>query len=184
MNPENENQHIISQIPDYVLDLLPSTERQMVTLHIAHCWRCRQAVIGQREIGAVVKKTITRAAAVEESHLAGLMPDIPRQKGIRAIINQSQRQIIVASCLLILAVASVGMQLRLQNSSWLATSPALISTSVMMTKTPTATLQVTSDNNLETGTLYPTPAKGHSGSMPEAALAPAASSPSLPLPAS
>ncbi len=170
----SEQQHINNLIADYVLELLPLVEHEAATRHIATCGSCRQAVMRERRIGLAVKQTLSKATNVEGRTLTRFMPTVSPHTGFQRIFNQGQRQIVLACCLLILAFASVGIQLRLQQDTWLATAPAILSTTVMLTETPTATLLATSEGSKPSVFISPTPATGKIIPLPKAAVAPAA----------
>ena len=175
----DSDRHINSMVSDYVLDLLPLADQRLVARHIAACVTCRKAVLRERQIGLAVKRTLSMATDVDELNLAQKMPRVSRQNRFEGLFSQGQRHIVLACCLLILAVASIGVQLRLQQNKWMPTAPAMLSTVIMITETPTPTLLATSDGSIPSDVISPTPETGHSIALPEAALAPAASSPSL-----
>jgi len=171
---ESEQKHINNLITDYVLELLPSAQHESATRHIATCESCRQAVMRERQIGKAVRHTLTQATAVERRSLISTRPTVVRFDGIRSTLNQGKRRIVVACCLLILALTSVGLQLRLQQNSWLATAPAILSPTVIISKTPTATLLATSEGSEISGFTSPTPNSMKTKLLPKAILAPAA----------
>jgi hypothetical protein len=169
---DKEQQHINNLITDYVLEILPRAEYEAAARHIATCESCRKAVMRERQIGMAVKQTLSKAIDIEETTLTRIMPAVSRHNGFQRMLNQGQRQIVLVCCLLILGFATIGIQLRLQQDRWLATAPAILSTTVMITETPTATLLATSEGSKPSGFISPTPATGKTVPLPEAALAP------------
>jgi anti-sigma-K factor RskA len=174
MSVNTEHQHINYLVTDYVLELLPRAEHEAASRHIAHCGNCRRAVMRERQIGVAVKQTISKASGIERRSLARAMPTMSQKNRFRRIIDQGQVQILLACCLLLLAFASVGLQLRLHQNNWTATSPAIFSTTVMITETPTATHLATTEFSDTSSPMAPTPANEIISPLPKAALAPVA----------
>jgi len=54
-------EHVLPLITDYVLDLLPGSERRRVELHAAECADCRQALKSERQPGDLVRRTVQAA---------------------------------------------------------------------------------------------------------------------------
>ena len=171
---ESEQKHIKNLITDYVLELLPLAEHEAATRHIATCGSCRQAVMRERQIGLAVRQTLDKATDVKLRSLTWTNPTAVRHNRFQRILMRGQSQIVLACCLLILAFASVGIQLRLHQNTWLATAPAILSTTAMITETPTATLLATSEGGDISGFISPTPVPMKTVPLPKAALAPEA----------
>lgn len=72
--------HVQEQITDYVLDLLPTKEKQGVARHIAGCEACRRAVQQEREVGRLVRDTFNAVTKPDYDQLQSLMPPIPARR--------------------------------------------------------------------------------------------------------
>ncbi|HUS94253.1 MAG TPA: hypothetical protein VMZ24_03640 [Patescibacteria group bacterium] len=184
MTPESDQQHVNKILTDYVLELLPLAEHKAATRHIARCVNCRQAVVRERQIGLVVKQTLATATADKRKPLNNSWNMQVNHHHFWNLINQGRKQIFLASCLLILALATLGIQLRLHQNDILATTPAILSTAILNTETPTATLLATSEGIQNSAIISPTPPSSKTIPLPEIALAPAAVFPGQLLPRS
>jgi hypothetical protein len=171
---ESEQKHINNLITDYVLEQLPLAEHEAATRHIATCGSCRLAVMRERQIGMAVRQTLEKATDIKERSLTRTNPTVVRQNRFQRILMRGRSQLVLACCLLILVFASVGIQLRLHQDNWLATAPAILSTTAMITETPTATLLVTSEGGDTSGFISLTPVPMKMVPLPKAALAPEA----------
>lgn len=99
--------HIEEQITDYILDLLPAEEKQVVARHITGCEVCRRAVQQEREVGRLVHNTLNAVTKPDYNRLHTLMPPVPgRRLSILALLIPRiapYRQWAVA-CLLLVAM--------------------------------------------------------------------------------
>lgn len=75
-----DNIHIEEQITDYILDLLPAEERQIVARHIGGCDTCRRAVQQEREVGRLVHNALNTASRPDYGRLQSLMPPMPTRR--------------------------------------------------------------------------------------------------------
>ena len=103
-----KSNHIQHKISDYVLDLLPIEEKQLVTRHIAGCTECRQAVRQEQQIGRLIHATLNTATRPKVNQLQSLMPPIPSRRASLLTIVAPYRQWAIA-CLLIVAMMGAFM---------------------------------------------------------------------------
>lgn len=179
MRMENELQHINGKEIDYVLGLLPGHERLAVEQHIAECNKCRIAINKEKLVGVEVKRTLTQAGTVNESRLRMRQPLFTKSNLFQQFVYRGQRQLLIAGFMVFLVIASVGLQLKLQGNSLYATTPAITSTSTLVTDTPTYTAVATAAAGSPVNSTSPTPDVRVMDSLPEAMIAPEASSPSI-----
>lgn len=95
--------HIQHKISDFVLDLLPLEEKEVVSRHIAGCPECRQAVQRERQIGRLIHNTLNSATRPQLNQLQSLMPPIPTRRSSLLALFTPYRQWAVA-CLFIAAM--------------------------------------------------------------------------------
>lgn len=179
MRIENELQHISGKEIDYILGLLPGHERTEVEQHLVVCEHCRMAIEREKLVGVEVKRTLTQAGAVNEARLRMQLPLFSKPNLLQRVFYRGQRQLLIAGFMIFLVVASVGVQLKLQGNSLYATAPAITSTSTLVTDTPTYTAIATSAIGSQADMPSPTPDARDMISLPEAILAPEASSPTI-----
>jgi anti-sigma factor RsiW len=74
------HQDIREQLPDYVLGLLAPCQAEQIADHLAGCAACRDAVLGEREVGALVRSTLNATTRPDAVRLRQLMPPAPRHK--------------------------------------------------------------------------------------------------------
>ena len=74
-----ENYHSLSQLPDYVLDLLSSGDRRQVELHLSSCFQCRLALHREIITFRQVRSAVRRISQPDLARLQKLMPPIPVQ---------------------------------------------------------------------------------------------------------
>ncbi len=105
------NKHVIHQIPDYVLNLLPRPERQAVEQHTAVCPHCQKALQAEREMGQMVRLTLHTATQPANGRLSHLMPPLPtRQKRPSpTMIRGWQRQLALVGVLVMILFGSMGL---------------------------------------------------------------------------
>lgn len=73
------HQEINQRLPDYVLGLLTPGQSDEVADHLAGCSECRQLVLSEREIGALVRSTLNVTTRPDTARLQRLMPPLPQQ---------------------------------------------------------------------------------------------------------
>lgn len=79
------HKEIHQQLPDYVLGMLTPGQAHEVTEHLAGCATCRQTVLGEREIGALVRDALKVTTRPDKARISQFMPHVvqrPRQKKI------------------------------------------------------------------------------------------------------
>jgi anti-sigma factor RsiW len=74
------HEEIHEQLPDFVLDLLAPRQAEEIAEHLVECAACRNAVLREREIGALVRSTLNASTRPDAARLRQLMPPVPRQK--------------------------------------------------------------------------------------------------------
>lgn len=128
--------HVFSQIPDYVLGLLPSIERQALERHTANCPACRQALQREHRVGQLVRSTLQTANQPKIGRLSQLMPTIPakRPPAVRPLW-----QLACLASLLILFLGGVGLRVMNPQPVWSA-SPTHVAATATNTQTATATI--------------------------------------------
>ncbi|MFO7682316.1 MAG: zf-HC2 domain-containing protein [Chloroflexota bacterium] len=134
------NEHVIHQIPDYVLNLLPKAERQAVEQHTAVCSHCHKTLQAERDLGQMVRLTLQTATQPANGRLTQLMPAIPSHKQRRpGLVMGWQRQLAVVGLLMMVLLGSLGMWNGRSHTIWGAPSPTLAVTATS-TQDATATL--------------------------------------------
>jgi anti-sigma factor RsiW len=108
----NQN-HVLHQIPDYVLGLLPRQERVRVEQHTAVCPICQQQLHQENELSTMIRATLTVAAQPAALRLRQIMPaPSPIQQRWRFgqnwfSLNHWPRQLAVIAIFLALILGSV-----------------------------------------------------------------------------
>jgi hypothetical protein len=131
---EHANAYLL--ISDYVLDLLPAEERQLVEFHAAGCVACRQAIQRERQVGQVVRETLLRLPRPASGRLNGLRPAYPRPRPFFT----APRQLAALALMVCLLLGTVGLNQANNESNWSLQSP----TALVVTETATATTAPTS----------------------------------------
>ena len=135
------NNHVIHQIPDYVLNLLPRLERQAVEQHTAVCTHCQTALQAEREIGQIVRFTLQTATQPANGRLAHLMPAIPTQKQRWPQLMMGwQRQFAVVTLLVVILLGSFGVWNGRSHNIWSVPSPTTLAATATSTQDATATI--------------------------------------------
>lgn len=133
-------EHVFTQIPDYVLDLLPRRERQRVEKHAAVCADCRQALQQESHIGSTVRHTILAATQPDRARLAQLMPPPPVRRTRSFFHFIWQKQLAPVALFLLLLAGSLSLHLaNKQQPLWQVPSPTMLAETATMTNAPTAT---------------------------------------------
>lgn len=177
MRRRDEYQHINGKEVDYVLGLLPWHESQSIEQHIKACDQCRMVINREKSVGAVVKQTLIKAGTVNESQLRRQRPLFSKPNLLQKILYRGQRQFLIAGFVIFLVVASVGLQLKLQASSFFPADSAFTSTSTVVADTPTMTTVATEATGSQVEPPQPTPDALDLASLPEVMLAPVAAPP-------
>jgi len=146
------HKEIRQQLPDYVLGLLTPGQTDEVTEHLAGCAVCRRVVLGEREIGALVRGTLnvtTRPDAARMSQLMPPMPPVPQQSRRGKIGKNWTGRLVPALVVLFVILGSLLMSApeskRPMSLFNVATATAT------STNTPTATIaQETGHNSVHT----------------------------------
>ncbi|MCI0396030.1 MAG: zf-HC2 domain-containing protein [Chloroflexi bacterium] len=155
--------HILHLIPDYVLELLSDDKRQIVDGHLARCPQCRLAVQEERQVGHLVRATLTLATRPEAAHLRRLMPAAPTRRA--ALPGAWSKQLATACLLLLLILGSVGLTANDRPQLWPGPGPALFTSTATATDQPTLTVTLTAANYLAAPTAVP-------GSRPQPVVLP------------
>lgn len=131
---ETNNQTNLLQ--EYVLDLLPSVEKQPLARQIGNDAALLKQVQQERQVGQLVKRTLQQAGTIENGRLAQLMPAIPKQK--RPFWPSfAPRQLAMVAMLFVLLLG--GWQWFNNEQSALWSSPTAVAVTATMTHTPAAT---------------------------------------------
>jgi anti-sigma factor RsiW len=132
------HQEIRRRLPDYVLGLLAPEQANQILDHMAGCAACRRIVQDEREIGQMVRQTLSVATHPDPARLRQLMPPPPgkiRQVGTGA---GWVRSLAPALVVLLLIVGAVMMQSPASRRPLPAIVPATATATT--TNTPTATI--------------------------------------------
>jgi anti-sigma factor RsiW len=134
----DKQEHISSLLADYVLDLLPVSERRRVERHAATCATCRQALQQERQPAEWVRSTLVAAGNVDHGRLAHLMPAIPRATAVRPVLRL-QRQLALVGLLLVLAFGLLGLRHRHAPQGWQPPLPSAVAITATITREATST---------------------------------------------
>lgn len=139
----NRHIHILNQIPDYVLDLLPQGERQQVEQHTLTCADCRLRLRRESELGPLVRATLATAAQ-PPANLRQFMP-LPKPSFWQTLgISMTwQKQLLPLTVVLLLFVGGFGVFLSEQQGGWTNPTPTSLAVTATMTDSPTAVLTET-----------------------------------------
>lgn len=80
----NECDAVRRLVPDYVLELLSSRQRERVARHAAGCPGCREAISQELRLAQLVRLTLHEQGNIDRRRLAQLQPAAParRQPGV------------------------------------------------------------------------------------------------------
>lgn len=147
-------EHVLNQIPDYVLGLLTRQERLWVEQHTAICHHCRQLLRQENEINQLVRTTLSLATQPSTLRLGQLMP-APPQPRPAWLTNSWQKQLAIAA--LLLTIIWGAFSLYQQQFSGSAVSPDQLAVTATMIHEPTMTLASTNEDQQKTlvGTAVP-----------------------------
>lgn len=175
----NHSLHMQEKITDYALGLVSENEYREIARHLSQCPECQQALHQERQIGLAVRETISQATQPERQRLRQLMPPIPKEGSIPIFdLNWGYRFALVG-LLLMLILGALGLQTHLQGDKWIGTSPAIYSTTAIVTDTPTLTLSATREGPQPVDTVIPTPVVRNPLSLPHPAIVPVPAAPML-----
>lgn len=128
-------------LQEYVLDLLPTAEKEQLTHQISQDPKLLAAAQQERQVGQLVKQTLQKATAVDNGRLVQLMPAIPRHKRLvwpGVPLRQTGRQLAAVAMLLVLLLGSWQWFNSGQPSLW-PSPPTMVAVTATMTHTPAAT---------------------------------------------
>lgn len=148
--------HIAHLISDYLLGLLPASERQKVESHAATCPQCRQQLTSERELITTLRLTLAAIPMPSSTRLAQLQPLPPKwtfhqQKLSFFSILTWQKSFATA----LVALFLVWGWLHLQPTLWWESPTPYIAATA--TQIPTATATQTLPNYQLTPTIVATP---------------------------
>jgi anti-sigma factor RsiW len=141
----NDNYHILEQISDYVLNLLPEAEQQRVAHHVAGCGSCHQALVRERHLVTTVRSTLDAVTRPDRARLASLRPAMPHSAVKRGPVRVWQRQLAALAAVILLLMGGVGLSAGQRAAGWFDLSPTGYPT---VTDTPTMTATATAVGNL------------------------------------
>lgn len=134
-------QHIQSLIPDYVLGLLPESDRQRLENHTAHCQGCRLALERERAIELHVRQTLQVATQPNAVRLHVLRSNVIPRRPVRSV--GILRQLAPAMLLLVVLAGALVLQTARVTGDWQLPVPAFYkgnTPTATITSTPTATI--------------------------------------------
>ncbi len=134
----SETIHILPDVSDYVLDLLPGEKRRSIETHAATCVICRNALQQELQLVQEVKSTLFNAARPKPSQLVSLMPDFPSR---RFSLSKAlwQKQFAPIALLFIFILGGWGLWQNAKSSIWVDPSPTTLQVTATMTDIPTST---------------------------------------------
>ncbi len=133
-----ETRHINTKLSDYVLDLLPRSERREIELHVAHCAECEAALTSEQTVGRSLHSTLSSVTQPDNGRLRQLMPAIPTQKPRTAFNFSWQRRVASVCVMLILVIGGLGWYQSNQNRSMMPL-PTFVAITATYTSEPTIT---------------------------------------------
>ena len=150
-----ESKHVIHHISDYVLDLLPGPERQLVEQHAAVCAECRQALQRESQVGVVVQRTLAAVAEAAPARLRQLRPALPARPGGLPFWRFTwPRQLAPLTLLLIVLLGSLSLHLFYRQPAWSSPSPTFLAVTATMTDEPTTTTQAAGTRGVQAAALW------------------------------
>ncbi|MCB0005309.1 MAG: hypothetical protein KDE04_02620 [Anaerolineales bacterium] len=130
------------QLIDYVLKLLPPEQEQQIEQQAAADLTLRRQLTAEREIGQLVRATISQAAAPEPARLRQLMPAPPTQ----GIWLTWQRPLAMAGAFLLMLLVAFGWREARSYGAVPGTAPG-VAVTVTQTEAPTHTMTHTVEAN-------------------------------------
>jgi len=119
-----DTEHARQLIPDYVLGLLSTEERQRVERHTQQCVACREALRRERQLEALVRGAVGRAVEATPRPSAARLRALRPAPPVRAPRHRHYRQLAPAA----LVMALLALALFLQTNWSGATAPAYAQT--------------------------------------------------------
>ena len=155
-----EQAHVFNLISDYVLGLLPASERLLVEQHAAGCGLCRQQLDSERALSRRLHDTLAALPAPHPLRLAQWQPTPPARRR-PAVLHHVWHKGWVTIGLLVMIFAGT-LYLRplgdKHNTLWPAPRPYVIATATEQpTITATATKTANQIDPAETPTVAATP---------------------------
>lgn len=132
------HKEIHNQLPDYVLGLLTPGQAHEVTEHLAGCATCRQTVLGEREIGALVRDALKVTTRPDKARMSQFMPHVVRQSRQRKIVTNWTNRLVPALVVLFVILGSLLM--RAPESKRPMSLFIRATATATSTNTPTATI--------------------------------------------
>lgn len=139
-------EHVLNQISDYVLDLLPRQERRWVEQHTAVCPHCRQQLHRESELSHLMRATLKTATQPSSVRLRHLMPpQPPRPQAICWPFTKWTKQWVLAALLFVMLWSGVTLYQR--QFSQIGAPPDQLAVTATMTQDPTMTLASLEEKN-------------------------------------
>jgi hypothetical protein len=135
----SDERHVLNQVTDYTLDLLPRLERIQVESHLASCLDCRQAFQREQRIGREVRLALQSAIQPDSGRLRSLMPPIASPY-LSSPAVPWPKQLAMVSLLLTVLLGSLGLWRSSQNEPSMLASPTLMLATATANEAVTATL--------------------------------------------
>lgn len=140
-----KEQHVFTQIPDYVLGLLSTNEQLQVERHARLCPDCSLALQQESAVGQLVRSSLA-AATQPPANLRQFMPSITPKLGLWEKVGFSlswRRQLAPLTLILLLFIGSLAFNLLEQRGVWVNPSPTALAVTATLTDEPTSTLTET-----------------------------------------
>ena len=138
-------EHVLNQISDYVLDLLPRQERRWVEQHTAVCSQCRQQLHQESELSQLMRGTLAMATQPSGLRLRQLMPPPPRAQNRQWPFAAWTKQLALTTLLFVMLWS--GLSLYQQQFSPNGTPSNQLAVTATMTQDPTMTLASLEEKN-------------------------------------
>lgn len=171
--------HVNEKITDYVLGLVSENEKREIGLHLTGCLECQQALSQERQISLAVRDALTQASHPDRQRLQELMPPIPNREATSFFGLNWQPRLAFIGLLLMLILGAISLQTQMQQEKWGGTSPALYSTTAIVTDTPTLTASATRKDPEPLDTAIPTRVSNNPLAVPHPAIMPVPAAPIL-----
>lgn len=168
----NNHEHITDQISDYVLGQLSEQQALNVRSHIAHCSVCHRELVIERQIGAEIRNTLAAVSLPNEKQLMALMPKSPPLVIPWHQATYFRTGLAVAFGILIITLTTIGLRTGINNASWLGPSPVVVSTTTLLTNTPSQSLIATPSADIPERVITNTPVAIEDIGSPHPAIIP------------
>jgi anti-sigma factor RsiW len=127
--------HISHQISDYVLGLLPPSEKQKLEQHAAECGECRHSLQAERQFTNTLHQTLATAATPHPTRLAKLRPATTTQPRWHWQIASVQAPLALIACFMLFIMMGSLMDNFRGNGNNPILLPAPSASSVVLTAT-------------------------------------------------